>query len=558
MSVGGLLRTLNRPVLPVVFVLAAALTAPPAVVAEQAHRIRGLTVTVAEKGAVYVELVATGPVSARGPFLEPGRVVYEVGPVLISAPLVYPVGRSGVREVRVDGAGGLKAKVTVLVDREVTAELKVEPAERVVLGLFPRVPEPALAQRAPSSPAPPRLPEALPDPSQEIRLVEGHARLFATPGLVRVAISNPKVADVVTVTDRQLLLNGLAAGESTLVVWLRDRAPLSYTVRVLPSKPDEREVLLSAVRAAMPQGVTAAFVGNALVLSGYVGTQYDRKRAVDVAKAAAKDKAEVVDLIEVRSPVQVMLSVRVAEIELSALKDLGVEWGMFWPPQQIQSFGGAPVIISQGGPPPTTPQLFLFYLTGGVARPLPGGDFFFRLGLLVQRGKARILATPNIVAMAGQEARLVVGGQIPLPTGQGGVEYKPFGVVLNTTPEVSGGGRITLKLEISNSDLDFSRAVTVQGASLPTLIDRRVSTSVSLMDGETLGIGGLVSHITQEQIRKIPILGDIPIIGELFKSRSFQERRTQAMFFVTPQILKPAERPEEKPPEPERIPWGER
>jgi len=516
--------------------LAAVLLALPPRADAAAYRLRSLTVTAGERGAVYVELVATGPLSARLTRRTGSLVTFSVWPLLLDRPIVYPVGKNGIVEVRLTQIGPVLVAAAVRTSSEVYVEITAHPSERIVAGLFPVSQEPALAAAAPESPRAPVLPEALPAPGEVIALVEGRARLLSTPGLVRVAVSNPKVADVVTVSDRETILNGLAPGEATLFVWLRNTAPLSYTVRVAPAKPDPDDVLLNALRALAPETVRIAFAGKALVVSGFVDTQLEKERILGAARGAMKDRGEVVDLLEVRSPIQVQLGVRIAEINLMALRETGLEWGMWWPPQQQEGTTVVTTTAPAQGPPPTSPYLFLFTTKGGIF-PIQQGEVFFRLAALAQEGKANILATPNVVTVAGKEAKLVVGGQVPVPTGQGSVEFKPFGVVLNATPEVDSAGRISLRLEVSSSELDFTRTVQVAGATLPTMIDRRVTTQVSLLPGETLGIGGLISHITQEQLNKIPILGDLPVLGALFRSRSFQERKTEVVFFVTPQIL---------------------
>lgn len=503
-------------------------------------RLRGLSVTIGERNSVVVEIVATRPISAKLVDKTGTAVSFSIWPLLLDRPLVYPVNRAGVVEVRLTQTGPTRVLATVEVTREVYVEVTAHPAERVAVGLFPVPPEGPLALALPTGPGIPVLPEALPVPGSTLEIKEGQAKLLSTPGIVRVAVGSPKVADVVTVNDRELLLNAMSPGETNLFLWLRGRAPVSYIVKVLPAKPDEKDVLLEALRAMAPDGVKLAYAGKALVVSGFVDTQVEKEKLLAAAKGAMKDRGEVVDLLEVRSPIQVQLGVRIAEVNLMALKDVGLEWGMFWPPQEQQQGGGqqitVPTTTAPQGPPPTFPMLFLFSTKGGIF-PIQSGEVFFRLLALAQQGKANILATPNLVTMAGKEAKLVVGGQVPVPTGQGIVEFKPFGVVLNATPEVDSSGRITLKLEISNSELDFTRTVQVQGSTLPTIIDRRVNTQVSLLPGETLGIGGLISHITQEQLNKIPILGDLPILGALFRSRNFQERKTEVVFFITPQIV---------------------
>jgi len=142
------------------------------------------------------------------------------------------------------------------------------------------------------------------------------------------------------------------------------------------------------------------------------------------------------------------------------------------------------------------------------------------------------------VTLASRQARLVIGGQIPLPSGNGQIEYKPYGVVMTFTPEPNGDDKLFLTLEASSSQLDWANQVEVSGSRLPALIDRRVTTQLSLLPGQTFGIGGMISHVKQEQIEKIPILGDLPILGALFRIRRFQEQKSEVLFFVTPEEVR--------------------
>ena len=489
------------------------------------------------EGHSVVEVLFTGPVTARAVDGRGPDAVVRASPARVSVGAVYPVNRHGIKEVRIRQAAPLEVEVRVVVSDPGAVKLEVAqaeaPSERVALVFSRRkdAPEVALGPGGRGAVIGSAA-EELPQAGGVLELVEGRSRLLSVPGLKRVAVSNPQVADVVTVSDRELVLNGLKPGEATLIVW-QGQGSRMFTVSVAPAKPSEQEVALRAFRAMLPDGVRAIAVGRSLLLSGTVQDQVVKERILAAARAAVKDQLEVVDQIEVKDPIQVQLEVRIVEVSRSSLNELGLSWGMTFQPEAPS--GG--VFLA----PVSTDRQFLqdafYWIVSGGLFPPNGYELFFRLMALVQRGQARIVASPNVVTMAGKEARLVVGGQIPVPGQSGNVEYRPFGVVVTATPEVDGAGRITLKLQASSSDLDFSRVVQVAGGQLPTIVDRSVSTQVSMVSGEVLGIGGLIARVNQEILRKFPILGDIPIIGELFRSRSYQTQETEVVFFVSPKIL---------------------
>lgn len=510
-------------------VLSLLLVASPAP-AQQVARVLGVSVSVGREGTSVVDVRFSSRVTAEVVSDAPPEVRVRVRPAAVSVPLHYPVGRGGVGSVRIERSGPLQVDVVVLVSGPVEVRLGSTASDRLSVELFTR---PAGAQVALGPGGARSVAERLPDSGTELEIREGHARLLLVPGLRRVAVSNPQVADVVTVSDRELLLNGLKPGEATLVLWTSSGTS-SYPVRVVSGKPSEAEIAMQAVRAMLPEGVRLISLGRAVVLTGVVRDQLTRERTVAAVKAALKD-TEVVDQIDVRDPIQVQLEVRIAEISRNDLREVGLNWGMTFQPEAPS--GGvflAPVSTDRQ----FLEQTFLWIVSGGILPP-DGYTLFFRLAALAQQGRARIVAAPNVVTLAGREARLVVGGQIPLPSQNGAIEYKPFGVVINATPDVDSTGRVTLRLQASSSDLDFSRVVQVAGSQLPALIDRSVSTQVSMMPGEVLAIGGLLARVNQEVLTKIPILGDLPIIGELFRSRRYQSNETEVVFFVTPRLVRP-------------------
>lgn len=494
-------------------------------------RVQSVSVSVGSDGTAVVEVLFTSRVSAEVVSRSATEVRVRTTPATVSVPLFYPVHRGTVQAVRIERSGPMQVDIRVTVSGEVEVRTPAEPSERLSVELSRR--QGAEVAVAPSA-ARRSVAERLPDSGAPLELREGQARLLLVPGLRRVAVSNPSVADVVTVSDREIILNGLKEGEATLILWTA-AGTTSHPVIVASARPSETDLALRALRAALPEGVRLLHVGRAVVLSGAVQDQIVRDRLVASVRAALKD-LEVVDQLDVRDPVQVQLEVRIVEVNRSSLRDLGVNWGMTFQPETP---GGGVFLTPINTERQFLEQTFLWIVSGGIFPP-EGYSLFFRLAALVQQGLARVLAAPNVVTMAGKEARLVVGGQVPLPSQNGGVEYRPFGVVLNSTPEVDPSGRITLKLHASSSDLDFSRVIQVAGGQIPALVDRSVSTQVSMMPGEVLGIGGMIGRTSQEVVSKIPILGDLPIIGELFRSRRFQTGETEVVFLVTPRIVRPA------------------
>ncbi len=417
----------------------------------------------------------------------------------------------------------------------------------------------------------PMRPAALPATGSTIDLRPGEGQLVSTPGLERVAVSNPKVADVVTVSSDQLLIDAHTAGVTSLWLWLTGRGAYQYTVRVSGDETDRERVVNLLGRAGDPATVHVSWVGNALVLTGTVATQVIRDQLDGMAQAAVKgiQNATVVDQIAVTHPIQYRIEVRIVELENSAFKDIGINWGMFWQgvvqntvtapngttstvfqptPSGVPCQLGLPPAGGVGAPGAgigssvaqgcfSLPQLFLFGVTSGGITTLNGAQFFAQLVPLIRTGKADVLAAPNVVTLAGKQAQIVIGGQLPLPGGNGQISYQPYGVVIKLTPVTNGDDQLYLTLDASYSQPDFVHTIGVQGSSLPTLTDRHVTTELSLRSGQTFAIGGMISHVTSNELTKVPLLGDIPILGALFQHKNFQDNKSEVLFFITPQVV---------------------
>jgi len=311
-------------------------------------------------------------------------------------------------------------------------------------------------------------------------------------------------------------------------------------------------------------------VNGRLMLSGTAPDGPTVDKAVVIAKQFGP---EVINVVNVTSPQQVMLEVRFVEANRTAGRDLGVQWNVFGQHSNYNLGNRTPV-----GQLPVTPTgTSLFHQPNGtnggpnvpaggvkispieiagllsgtapfgviVQKMVMGGrDIDMIIQALEQKGIARALAEPNLVALSGDTASFLAGGEYPVPVpgalGQVTIDYKRYGVGLAFTPTVLGGGLINLKIEPEVSQLDISHPVTVAGISVPPLIVRRASTTVELRDGQSFVIGGLLQSNGKNAISQLPWLGDIPVLGALFRSTQYQKDETDLAIIVTPRLVRPA------------------
>jgi len=235
-----------------------------------------------------------------------------------------------------------------------------------------------------------------------------------------------------------------------------------------------------------------------------------------------------VNLLTVRRPVQFSLQVQVVELDRNAQQTLGIAWG-----------GGQQ---TPGSPPSLNGGVYNLQVITAPGLSTNGLDLLIaQIEALSQRGEARLLARPGLVVLAGRTASLLLGGQVPVPVaganGTVAVEYKDFGVILTVRPEYQDDGRLFLQITPEVSTLDFTDAIKVNGFEIPALRVRRAQTMVAMRPGETLVLGGLLQREDVAQVQKIPLLGDLPIIGALFRSRSFQRQESDLLILVTPQLV---------------------
>ncbi|MEW6167487.1 MAG: type II and III secretion system protein family protein [Pseudomonadota bacterium] len=374
-------------------------------------------------------------------------------------------------------------------------------------------------------------PAAAVDPGDILLVEQGTHRLHRASGdVARVAVGNPEIADVSVINRRELLITGKALGVTSLHVWTKGlRAPKEYRVRVDTVKDPLR------TDRADPE-LARATIDAGRGLSGQLPNLLAHRRAALAAQPAQENQID--DRSGVALETQVLTQIKVAEVSRSTAEQYGLGLG-------YRHEGSRSSVVLA---PPSRPDSVIdraFNLVFG--RDLGNGDSITAvLDILESRGLARVLAEPSLLAMSGQTATFLAGGEFPVPVSQGGsvagsisVEYKEFGVRLSLSPTVLARDRIALKIAPEVSDLDFSAGIQIGGVSVPALKVRRTDTTVELGDGETFLISGLVSSNLISSIDKLPGLGDVPILGALFKSSNLEREDRELIMVVTPRLVRP-------------------
>jgi len=397
---------------------------------------------------------------------------------------------------------------------------------------------------AKAAPEPKAAPSVDREPRQ-VHVLVGRSTIVepGTP-VTRVSLTSADVADVVVTSSSQLLLNGKVAGTTSMFVWDRSGAVRRYEIVV------QRDIvhLSEQIKELFPgEAIEARSTGSKIVLSGTASSKAVIDNAVNLAGGFVDKKDDVVSLLQQRDNVQssqVLLRVRFAEVSRSAMTELGASF--FTGPNGYKNFLGR--TTTEQFPAPTfdtSPggeklvfsdflNLFLFdnkNQLGGVVRALQ------------TKGLFQSLAEPNLVAESGKEASFLAGGEFPVPVAQASngtvaitVIYKEFGIRLNFLPVVNGN-RVHLKVRPEVSSLDFTNAVVLQGFRIPALSTRRTETELELENGQTFAIAGLLSNSVTSSLQKIPGIGDIPVLGLLFKSKAAQKDQSELVVMITPEIL---------------------
>jgi pilus assembly protein CpaC len=361
-----------------------------------------------------------------------------------------------------------------------------------------------------------------------ISVSKGGSALLVNPvPISRFSVGDPTIAEANVVSPTVVFLKGEGRGTPTLFVWDNSGDVRVYSVEVTADAPGLERFL----RLQMPEeDIKVAASGNSVTLSGTVKDPNSINRAVQIAQATG---ATILDNLVGPAAVQVLLKVRFAEINRTAIRDWATRFRVL-NPHEISDQGNWSGFTN----PSASADVIGFLLDSG------NQEIEAFVQASISRGDLRTLAEPNLLTLPGKEAYFLAGGEFPYPTIQSGgtsnavsIVFKEFGIRLRFTPNIARNGAIRLKVAPEVSTLDFANGLTIQGFSIPSLRTRRAETEVELREGQYLAIAGLMDNESTRNLTKIPFLGDIPILGELFRSRELRQRRTELMVLVTPQFV---------------------
>jgi len=350
--------------------------------------------------------------------------------------------------------------------------------------------------------------------------------------LSNVFVADPEIADVVLQSPQSVYVFAKAIGRTTLFLAGEDGTVVSGREgRVV----HDLEGVRAAVSEIAPAGkVTVRSVGRALLLEGALDSPMDIEDLRRVARGFVNADDEVIVRIALNAPNQVNLRVRVAEMSRTLDDRLGVSWASF--------FGDGSGVGLIGGGTAALADSFT-----GTVRILSGdADVNVLIDALSREGLISILAEPNLTAVSGESASFLAGGEFPIPVAQDNdtitIEYKQFGVGLTFTPTLLSANRIGLRVAPEVSELNPNERIETGGISVPAINVRRASTTIELASGQSFAIAGLLQSSTAQTLDKLPGLGDLPIVGALFRSSRFQQGETELVIIVTPYVVKPVER----------------
>jgi pilus assembly protein CpaC len=355
-----------------------------------------------------------------------------------------------------------------------------------------------------------------------------------------VFVANPEIADVAVKSPRLIYVLGKSPGETTLYAVDGDEKVLLASKLMVTHNLSRLQGALGELLPAA--SVSAQSIEGGVVLTGDVGTPVEAEDARRLAARFVGDGADVISRLRITQPNQVTLRVRIAEVSRSTARQLGISWAIAGDPAGI-NFGLVtrrfPGLDATFGGNQLGDLLGLNFDIGAF-------DFNALVDTLAEQQLINMLAEPNLTALSGETASFLAGGEfpIPVPTDDGiAIEFKKFGVGLSFTPTLLTGNRISMRVRPEVSALTDVGAVVESGIEIPALTVRRAETTVELGSGQTFAIAGLIQSDSQHFLSKLPGLGDIPILGELFKSDSFERGETELIILVTPYIVEPISDP---------------
>jgi pilus assembly protein CpaC len=382
-------------------------------------------------------------------------------------------------------------------------------------------------------------------PARAVTVEAGSGQVVELGGAAaNLFVADPKVADARPASPTSVFVFGVGAGRTTVAAMDEAGRPVGvFEVTVLPSAASVSQAAAAIGRAVPGGGVRAQATAAGLELSGRVDTPADAERALTAARESLDDKQTVVNRLQVGQPLQVLLRVRIAEMSRTLTRDLGFNWQNLG--GDIGSFAklglatAFPLADAAGGPTATASAAFGKTSVEAI------------LDALAQDQLVHILAEPNLTTMSGEPASFLVGGEFPVPVSQSlntvSVEFKQYGISLAFVPTVLAGDRIRMHVRPEVSQLTDQGAVQLQAGNsslvIPALQVRRADTTVELGSGQSFAIAGLLSDSVTHTGNGLPVLGDTPVLGALFRSDSFKRQETELVIVVTPYVVRPASDP---------------
>lgn len=379
--------------------------------------------------------------------------------------------------------------------------------------------------------------------AEPVEVSLNESKYMAASGITRLAVGNPAIADVQLLSSGDFLLVGKKAGTTSLIVWSDGGRRTEYTVYVAGNDRGMASAIQDAI--GYPK-VHVQMIEDRVMLRGKVENQYEHDTALKIAGLyTGGDGSGVIDLLEMEHPSQIRLEAQIIEINSDYTKNLG-----------IQYWSQTPGSNNNSGSSSDNPNN---NITVGTAGLFYGGEDFsstrkhggwlgshvanvnVTLQALINEGKARILSRPSITTMSGKAANILIGGRIPIPVSDGNgnvsIDWHEYGMKLNIEPVVDSEDKITSKVHAEVSTLDYSHGVKIDSFSVPGIATREAESEVNVRSGMTMAIGGLINSEDAKIVSKIPLLGDLPIIGRFFRHTSNTRDKREVIILITPTLV---------------------
>lgn len=379
--------------------------------------------------------------------------------------------------------------------------------------------------------------------AEPVEVSLNESKYMAASGITRLAVGNPAIADVQLLSSGDFLLVGKKAGTTSLIVWSDGGRRTEYTVYVAGNDRGMASAIQDAI--GYPK-VHVQMIKDRVMLRGKVENQYEHDTALKIAGLyTGGDGSGVIDLLEMEHPSQIRLEAQIIEINSDYTKNLGIQYWSQTPGSNSSSDSSTG--NSNSG------------ITVGTAGLFYGGEDFsstrkhggwlgshvanvnVTLQALINEGKARILSRPSITTMSGKTANILIGGRIPIPVSDGNgnvsIDWHEYGMKLNIEPVVDSEDKITSKVHAEVSTLDYSHGVKIDSFSVPGIATREAESEVNVRSGMTMAIGGLINSEDAKIVSKIPLLGDLPIIGRFFRHTSNTRDKREVIILITPTLV---------------------